>query len=48
MHFDLPSHSDTFIEVPFISNAQAFAISLEDTGGKPQPTMDQIYVLGNI
>lgn len=29
-----------------ISNAQAFAITLEKTGGSPSPTMDALYVFG--
>ncbi|HMO40433.1 MAG TPA: anti-sigma factor [Saprospiraceae bacterium] len=46
--FDLPAREGQFIEVPFIANAQAFAISLEDAGGQPQPTVEQIYVVGNV
>jgi len=29
-----------------VTNGQAFAISLEKTGGSPVPTMEQIQVLG--
>lgn len=31
-----------------IPRAQAFAITLEKAGGSPVPTMEQLYVLGNI
>ncbi|TDS17407.1 anti-sigma factor [Sphingobacterium paludis] len=31
-----------------IPNAQAFAITLEDEGGKPAPTLSDLYVIGNI
>ena len=31
-----------------IQKAQAFAITLEKTGGSPTPTLTQMYVLGNV
>lgn len=31
-----------------IPDAQAFAITLEDEGGKPAPTLSDLYVIGNI
>jgi len=31
-----------------IPDAQAFAITLEDEGGKPTPTLSDLYVIGNI
>ncbi len=31
-----------------IPNAQAFAITLEEEGGKPAPTLSDLYVIGNI
>lgn len=46
--FDLPEEKDTLLEVPFVEKASAFAISQEDQGGKPQPTVNQIYVMGVI
>lgn len=46
--FELPEEQDTLLDIPFVENATAFAISLEDAGGKPQPTMDQIYVMGAV
>lgn len=37
-----------FVEVPFIEAPQAFAVTLEDLGGKPQPNLEQLYVIGNV
>lgn len=34
-------------EVPFIDNPQAFAVTLEQRGGSPTPTLEQMYVVGN-
>lgn len=31
-----------------INSAEAFAVTLENRGGSPTPTMDQMYVMGNI
>ena len=31
-----------------VTNAQAFAITLEPLNGSPQPTLNQMYVLGNV
>ncbi len=33
--------------VPYIGNAQAFAVTLEPRGGSETPTLEQMYVLGN-
>lgn len=47
--FDLKPLNDTaFIEVPFIPNPQAFAVTLEDFGGKPTPNLQELYVIGNV
>ncbi|MBI1223697.1 MAG: hypothetical protein GC192_00550 [Bacteroidetes bacterium] len=35
-------------EVPFIDNPQAFAVTLEPKGGSKSPTLDQMYVVGNV
>lgn len=45
--FDMPADSSKFVNVPYIANAQAFAVTLEDAGGKPTPTLEQMYVIGN-
>ncbi len=45
--FDLQIDGDsTFLEVPYIPEAQAFAITLEDPGGKPSPTLSEMVVQG--
>lgn len=48
--FDIASaNSDTtFQSVPFIENSQAFAVTLEPKGGSVNPTLDQMYVVGNV
>lgn len=47
--FDLSStDNSSFIEVPFIANPQAFAVTLEDFGGKPTPNLQELYVIGNV
>lgn len=46
--FDIQSGLNALVEVPFVDAPQAFAITLEDEGGVPSPTMEQMYVIGNI
>lgn len=47
--FDLQIGADSsFLEVPFVENAGAFAVTLEDAGGKPTPDLTQLYVIGNV
>lgn len=41
-------HSNSVAAMKNIPAAQAFAITLEDTGGSPTPHMDALYVLGTI
>ena len=36
------------VEKDFIAEAQAFALTLEDEGGKPSPTLEQMYVIGSL
>lgn len=45
--FDLPENGETFIEVPFIMDADAFAITLEPAGGSVEPTLTDLQVIGN-
>lgn len=40
--------SNELSELSNVPNATAFAISLEDIGGKASPTSDQIHVFGNV
>ena len=45
--FDPITDDMIFIEVPFIEEPQAFAVTLEKLGGNPTPTMEEMYVLGS-
>ncbi|MEO7175362.1 MAG: anti-sigma factor [Saprospiraceae bacterium] len=45
--FDLPESSDTMIKMKEFATASAFAITLEDKGGKPKAE-GAMYVLGSI
>ncbi len=38
----------SFAQMKAVKNAVAFAITLEPLGGKPTPTMEKMYVLGNV
>ncbi|WP_228411620.1 anti-sigma factor domain-containing protein [Chryseobacterium sp.] len=43
------TESDSTIQaMKSVSNAQAFAITLEKKGGNPTPTMEEMYVMGEI
>lgn len=45
--FDAPgSESPLFIAVPFEAEVDAFAITLEPQGGSINPTLEQMYVIG--
>lgn len=44
----LDAQAGELIEVDFIENAQAFAVTLEDEGGNPTPTLEEMYVVGNV
>lgn len=45
---DLDLESDTLLEVPFLPDVAAFAITLEDAGGKPTPDLEHLQVIGNV
>lgn len=45
--FDLNEKSK-MLEIKFVEQPQAFAITLEPKGGLPAPTMEQLFVLGQI
>ena len=46
--FDIVVTPDTsFLEVPFIANAQAYAVTIERLGGSPTPTIEEMVVIGN-
>lgn len=40
--------SDKLQQMKTVVNPQAFAITLENAGGSASPTMEQMYVLGNV
>lgn len=42
------SKDTSFSLMKEVKNAQAFAITLEPLGGKPSPTLEKMYVLGNV
>ncbi|TXF91789.1 anti-sigma factor [Neolewinella aurantiaca] len=39
---------DVILEVSYLTGVQAFAITLEDEGGKPAPDLSQLQVIGNV
>lgn len=45
--FELDTEATGLQAVPFVQNAQAFAVTLEPRGGSASPTLDQMYVIGN-
>lgn len=46
--FDVNTEGDALLEVPFFEAPQAFAVTLEPAGGSPGPTLDQMFVVGNV
>jgi len=46
--FDISSDSTMYHKMRAAENAQAFAITLENKGGSPVPTMSAMYVVGQI
>lgn len=46
--FDLPKSADEYIAVPFVDEPDAFAVTLENQGGSPVPTLEEMYVVGAI
>jgi hypothetical protein len=40
--------ADSFLDVPHFDDVAAFAITLEDEGGKPTPDLTQLQVIGNV
>ena len=46
--FEVKPDSNDLLTVPFVENAQAFAVTLEPQGGSETPTLDQMYVIGNV
>lgn len=46
--FDTPTDTAGLQEVPYVKNAQAYAVTLEPRGGSETPTMEQMYVMGEL
>ena len=47
--FDTEINTDTLLqEVPYIAEAQAFAVTIEDAGGVESPTLEEMIVVGNV
>lgn len=46
--FDITTEGTGLQPVPFVENPQAFAVTLEPAGGSVNPTLDQMYVVGNV
>lgn len=44
--FDVALDANDLIEIPYIKDAQAFAVTLEKRGGVESPTMEAMYVIG--
>ncbi|PSR12176.1 MAG: hypothetical protein DA408_18105 [Bacteroidetes bacterium] len=45
--FEVVLNGTSLQEVPFIANPQAFAVTLEQRGGSPTPTLEEMVVVGN-
>ncbi len=45
--FDI-GNATAFIAMKTVSGAQAFAVTLEDKGGKPTPNLEELYVMGQL
>ena len=45
---DLDLTSEELLEVPFVAGAAAFAITLEEEGGRPTPDLSQLQVIGEV
>ena len=46
--FNTPADTAGLQEVPYVENAQTYAVTLEPRGGSETPTMEQMYVIGEI
>lgn len=46
--FNLPMGSQELQVVPNVPDAQAYAVTLEPTGGSETPTLEQMYVMGEL
>ena len=46
--FEVSADNNQLQKVDFIEKPQAFAVTLEDAGGNPTPTLTEMYVIGEI
>ncbi len=46
--FDVPKSADEHFAVPYVDNVDAFAVTLENQGGSPVPTLEEMYVVGAV
>ena len=46
--FDVSIGPENFMEVQHIENPQAFAVTVENEGGSPTPTLEEMVVIGNV
>ena len=46
--FNTPMDTAGLQEAPYVESAQAYAVTLEPRGGSETPTMEQMYVVGEI
>jgi anti-sigma-K factor RskA len=46
--FDAVVDTSKLQEVSYVENAQAYAVTLEPRGGSETPTLEQMYVIGEI
>ena len=47
--FDLAIDTDTILQtIPYIAEAQAFAVTIENVGGVTSPTLEEMIVVGNV
>ncbi|SDL95279.1 Anti-sigma-K factor RskA [Catalinimonas alkaloidigena] len=46
--FDVATPEGLLQKVPFVGLAQAYAVTLEKAGGSPTPTLEQMYVMGQV
>ncbi len=46
--FDAVADTSKLQEVSYVENAQAYAVTLEPRGGSETPTLEQMYVVGEL
>ena len=46
--FNTPADTAGLQEAPYVENVQAYDVTLEPRSGSENPTMEQMYVVGEI